>query len=130
MKKKRKKENLTEAAVYDATYEAIRQFGWIIPTDEASVADAEARMANIIKKLPSELQDLSSPTASGRTVKGKLMPLWDPSVLSEPMARAARRGGTISPEVEEIMKRDREIAERKLRDHIKSKGINEETNDK
>ncbi len=116
MKKKKKKLRLTDEALCDAIHQAIGLAGWTMPTDEASVADAEARMAIDGIELPPPLGDLEFPSAADNPKAGKVMPLWDPQVLFSPMARAAREGGTIAPEVEAIMKRDREIAEQELRE--------------
>ncbi|MCP4754256.1 MAG: hypothetical protein GY866_25495 [Proteobacteria bacterium] len=129
MRKKIKKQKLTDEAICDATYEAIRQAGWIIPTDEASVAKAEALLANDMPDLPPKLRDLEFPSAADNPSAGKVVPLWDPEVLSAPMARAAREGGEISPEVERIMKHDREIAERELLDRKRDDSIDKENDD-
>ena len=123
MKKKKKKGNqTTENDIRDAVHEAARQFGWIVPTDEIAVADAESRMASSVKELPLELKELKFPSTENRLVSGKIAPLWDPSELPTPISRAARRGGSISPEVEKIMKHDREEAEKKLHDNFKKSG--------
>ncbi len=116
MKKKTKKRRITDEAICAATHEAIRQAGWIIPTDEASVADAEARLADDMPELPAELRNLKFPSAADNPSAGKVVPLWDPTVLSAPMARAAREGGSVSPEAERIMRRDRDRAERDLQE--------------
>ena len=115
-----KKHRITDDAICDAIHEAIRQAGWTIPTDEESVADAEATLANYMPPLPAALRNLESPSAADNASVGKVVPLWDPNVLIAPMARAAREGGSVSAEIEEIMKKDRKIAERELRDRDKN----------
>ena len=129
MKKKTKKHRITDEAICDATHEAIRRAGWVIPTDEAAVADAEARLVDHTLALPPALRSLEFPSAADNPSGGKVVPLWDPTVLSAPMARAAREGGAISPEVEAIMKRDREIAERDLQDRNKNRSSDGENDD-
>ena len=118
---KKKNNRLTDETICDAVNEVIRQAGWTIPTDEASVAAAESRLANDMPGLPAGLRNSEFPPAAGNLSAGKVVPLWDPGVLAAPMARAAREGGVVSPEIEEIMKRDREIAEQKLRDRKKER---------
>jgi hypothetical protein len=130
MKHKKKKHRITDDAICDAIYEAIRQDGWSIPTDEASVATAEARMENYMPTLPERLRHPEFPSASKKMPwPGKVVPLWDSFVLSAPMARAAREGGSVSPEIEKIMKRDREIAEQKLRHRNNDRGDDGENDD-
>ncbi len=116
---KEKKHRITEKAICDATHEVIRQAGWTIPTDEESVAAAEARLANDMPPLPEALRNPAFPSAADNASAGKVVPLYDPTILAAPMARAARQGGSVSPEIEEIMKKDREAAEREMRDREK-----------
>ena len=119
---KKKKHRIADKAIWDAAHEAIRQAGWTIPTDEEAVAAAEARMTGDMPKLPAALRNPQLPSAAGNdTSAGKVVPLWDSAVLAAPMARAARQGGSVSAEVEEAMKRDREIAEQELRDRNKDR---------
>jgi len=130
MKNKKKKRRITDEAICDAIHEVIREAGWTIPTDEVSVAVAEARMQNDMPELPEGLRNPVFPSASDKNpVARKVVPLWDPSVLSVPMARAAREGGSVSPEIEKIMKRDREIAEQDLRQRNRNRGKDGENDD-
>jgi len=129
MKHKTKKHRVTDDAIHEAIHDAIREAGWAIPTDEVSVAAAEARMENDMPELPERLRNPEYLSASDKhPMNGKVIPLWDPSVLSAPMARAARDGGSVSPEIEKIMKRDREIAEQRLR-HLNEDSIKDREND-
>jgi len=113
---KRKNQRITDQAISDATHETIRQAGWTMPIDEESVAAAEARTTDDLPELPESLRDPRFPSAAGSKSGVRVVPLWDPTVLAAPMARAAREGGSVPGEVEEAMERDREIAERELRD--------------
>lgn len=117
--KKQKKHRITDEAICDAAHQAIRQAGWRIPTDEESVATAEARLANDMPELPPSLMNPEFPSDAGNASAGKVVPLWDSAIISEPMARAARQGGSVSPEIEEVMKRDRKIAEQKMQERSK-----------
>ena len=131
MKHKKKKYRITDDAIYDAIHEAIRQAGWAIPTDEESVAAAEARMENNMPELPERLNSPEFPSVTKKSpMTGKVIPLWDPSTLSAPMARAAREGGSVSPEIEKIMKRDREMAEQNLRHRNRDSGRDREKDDR
>ena len=40
--------------------------------------------------------------------------LWEPGLVDATLARAAREGGNVPPEIEEAMKRDRDAAEAEL----------------
>jgi len=127
---KKKKHRITDEAICDAIHEVIRQAGWTIPTDEWSVAAAEARMENDMPELPEGLRSPEFPSASDDNPSaGKVVPLWDPAVLAAPMARAAREGGSVSPEIEKVMKRDREIAEQELRHRNRDSGKDRENDD-
>jgi hypothetical protein len=126
---KKKKNRLTDEAICDAIHEVIRPAGRAIPTDEASVAAAESQLANDMPELPERLRNSKFPPAADKVSARKVVPLWDPGVLAEPMARAAREGGVVSPEIEEVMKRDRKIAEQKLRDRKKDDNKDKENDD-
>lgn len=118
---KKKRHRITDEAICDATHEAIRLAGWTIPTDEASVAAAETRLANDMPELPAALRNPDFPSDADNTSVGKVVPLWDPAVLAAPMARAARQGGSVSAEIEKVMEQDRKIAEQELRDRDKDR---------
>ena len=80
-------------------------------------------------ELPVRLRNSQFPPAADKVSAREVVPLWDPGVLAEPMARAAREGGAVSPEIEEVMKRDRKIAEQKLRDRKKDSNKDRENDD-
>ena len=111
----KKKHRVSDESIYDAISDAIRQAGWSIPTDEASVAAAEERLESDTPELPANLRDPKLPPAAGNMPVANVISLWDPAVLAGPMARAAREGGSVPPEIEKIMERDRKIAEYELR---------------
>lgn len=116
---RKKNHQISDEAICAALYEVIREAGWAIPTDEESVAAAEARLRDAMPELPEELSDPQFPSADDSESLGKVVPLWDPQVLAAPMARAAREGGSVPSEIEQTMKRDRETAEKELRDQEK-----------
>jgi len=118
---KKKKQRLTDADICDAISQAIRQSGWSIPTDAASGAAAEERLTEHMPELPNRLKQPKHPSTSADPFIGTITPLWDSSPFAEPMARAARDGGSVPPGIEDIMKRDRKGAERELRDRLKDK---------
>ena len=96
---------------------ALRSRGFAMPRTEAEVAAAEAWLASQDVKLPGSLKD---PSAVLNRRKGRILPLRPitqsrAEEVQESLARAARDGGVISPEVEQRMREDRERAERKRR---------------
>ena len=99
-------------------YEAFLARGWIIPQTEGDVSRAEAEMAaDEHKELPPELCDPYAVLRRAQGVGGRVTALQpvDPET-SELLARAARAGKDIPPEIDERMRRDREMAEQKLDD--------------
>jgi hypothetical protein len=97
-------------------YEAFLARGWIIPQTEADVSKAEAQMADEeCEELPSELRDPYAVLRRASESQTKVVSLH-PVEEATPMARAAREGKDIPPEVEEQMRQDREAAEQKATD--------------
>ena len=100
-------------------YEAFLARGWIIPQTEADVSRAEAEMAaGECKELPFRLRDpyaVLRRASEGRAKVLSLQPAEDDET-PEHMARAAREGKDIPPEIEERMRQDRAAAERKATD--------------
>jgi hypothetical protein len=104
------KDNL-ERRVYDA----MRALGWIIPTTEEDVERAESMLSKEAVPLPEELKD------PYQTLEGmdSDCPPFDPepaavnAEVEEHLARAAREGGVIRPEIEQRMRADRQAAEQK-----------------
>src|SRR5436305_14293184 len=94
-------------------HEAMVCLGWLIPATPAGVARAEAEIDEESIELPESLLD---PYAIlDATVRpSSTTPVRQPSNddIVQCLARAAREGKDISPEVEEQMRKDRERAER------------------
>ena len=118
---KKKKQRLSDTAICDAISQAIRLPGWSIPTDEASVTAAEKLLAENTAELPDRLKQPKLTTMSGGAFANTVAPLWDSSSFVEPMARAARDGGTVPSDIEDIMKQDRKAAEHELQNRMKKK---------
>jgi len=94
-------------------YEAFLARGWIIPQTEGDVSAAEATMTDEDnEELPPELRDPDLVLNRSLRRRGRVAVLQpDDRGTSELLARAARDGKNISPEVEDRMKRDRKAAE-------------------
>ena len=100
-------------------YEAFLARGWIIPQTEADVSRAEAEIAvGEYEELPSKLRDPYAVLKRSSERQAKVLSLQqaDDDEMTEQMARAARFGKDIPPEIEERMRQDREAAERKATD--------------
>lgn len=114
MRKKRHK--ITDEALADLTQKALDGLGWTIPVDEDAVARAEAQLADRAPELPECLREPSSASNIDHSDASseRVVPLSDPSGFAPILARAAREGGSVSPEIESVMNGDREAAEREL----------------
>ncbi|MBN1344546.1 MAG: hypothetical protein JXQ73_17785 [Phycisphaerae bacterium] len=96
---------------------ALREMGWTVPQTEDDVRSAEVELAEFMRPedLPPELNDpgavLDRPSDAPHAAPN---PLQFPQghEIEENLARAAREGIRIPPELEEILRRDREAAER------------------
>lgn len=98
-------------------YVTLRLKGLIIPITAQEVLDAEALMKDNMIELPEELCD---PEAILNRSKQKLSITSSPlsssnKEIEENLAQAAREEGIISPEIEERMRKDREVAEKKTK---------------
>ncbi len=114
--RRNKRNRLTEGELGDAVYAALRRTGAVVPTNEETVAAAELWVAIDGPPLPAELLDVPRVLATRHPDSwptGLIRP-WDSSSMDATLARAAREGGTLSPEIEEVMRRDREIAQAEL----------------
>jgi len=97
--------------------------GWVLPQCEGEVARAEEELTALRIALPEELRDAAAVfereddegEGEGEVILGPL-PSSASAYLDATLARAAREGGEISPEIEERMRRDREAAEREATD--------------
>lgn len=96
-------------------FDAMRSLGWIIPTTEEDVAFAEAMLSREVVELPEELKDpypiLESIDADCPPIPAAPVPR--DAQVEENLARAAREGGDIQPEIEQQMRRDRQAAEQR-----------------
>lgn len=107
----------TKVNVEQHAYEAMRLLGWIIPTTEDDVERAEAMLTTEKIDLPQQLKD---PYQLLESLDSDC-PSFDPEPVAadvdveENLARAAREGGTILPEIEQRMRRDRQAAEQQTR---------------
>lgn len=117
MARKRKgKERGHEDLVSDV-HQALKSIGWTIPECEDDVRRAEAELSGSATPLPKSLTDAGAvfdrrPGSSNITPKPlAASPVYE---VEDNLARAARQGGTIPPEIEQRMRRDREDAERRL----------------
>lgn len=103
-----------ETQVEILVFEYLRRQGKIIPQTPEDVARAEAWLLSKRSSAPERLRSFSpnapSPCASIRTASKT--PLMAPNGTAQNLARAAREGKAISPQVSEQMRRDREEAER------------------
>jgi|SRR5215213_95695 len=95
-------------------YDAMRLKGWVIPQTVEDVLRAEAELDDEgCDDLPAELMDpyaiLRRETA--RPIKVRPLHSAGDREAEKHLARAARDGGEIPPEIEERMKRDRATAE-------------------
>lgn len=99
-------------------YEAFLARGWIIPQTEGEVSAAEAAMTEADhEELPPELRDPQVVLSRSEGRSGRVAVLQpDDQDTSDSLARAARAGKNIPPEVEEQMRRDRKLAEQNLDD--------------
>jgi len=96
---------------------AMRLAGWLAPETEAEVLDAEKELTTKRITIPTSFnnpRELLHGAGSARRIVHP-QPYIPRAEEAENLARAAREGGTISPEVEERMKRDRDAAEAKSR---------------
>jgi len=100
----------TERWVYDA----LRLEGRLLPASNEEIAELEAEIAADPVALPESLQDAAA--VYERIHKRTRPPSAIPSPVQndavEGLARAAREGGEITPEVQAQMREDREAAER------------------
>jgi len=100
-------------------YAAMKSLRWIVPECEDDVGRAERTLSAPAEGLPQALRDAGA--VFNRTVASG-PPRPTPAVsaadarVDEGLARAAREGGVISPEIEARMRRDREAAEKRQDD--------------
>lgn len=94
-------------------HDYLRRTGKLIPQTVEEVAAAEAWIATQNIELPESLHLQSGCSLSRNPKAPSVLKFPSPSSgVPEGLARAAREGSAIAPEVEEQMKRDREQKER------------------
>ena len=117
MASKRRKPASGGEALDSEVHEALRSLGWVAPECEDDVRRAETELSASAAPLPESLIDAATvfaPKAACGFAK-VLSPCFPSDPQTEDnLARAARQGGEIPPEIEEKMRRDRQDAERKL----------------
>ena len=100
-------------------YAAMKSLGWIVPECERDVRHAAETLSVAAEGLPQALSDAGAvfdgKAADGGAPPHPVAPASDMRV-DEHLARAAREGGTISPEIEARMRRDRQAAEKRQDD--------------
>ncbi|MCI0458581.1 MAG: hypothetical protein L0Z62_16580 [Gemmataceae bacterium] len=92
-------------------FETLKSLGWLIPQTPADVARAEAELASDSVELPESLRDPFAILDTCPPKRPEPAPATPDEETAELLARAAREGGEIPPEVEERMRQDRAKAE-------------------
>lgn len=99
-------------ALENEVHQALLSLGWLPPEceDDVQRADAELPAAD----LPEPLRDPATVFDDKAGQAGRVIPFafGSDAQIEEHLARAARNGGAIPPEIEERMRRDREEAEK------------------
>jgi hypothetical protein len=97
-------------------YRAMADMKWITPIDDDTLEKDEQAFQAALQSGKIHLpKTLESPDAILAKFHAKKSPTPSPEqTIGEQMARAAREGGAIPPDVEEQMRRDRKNAEAKL----------------
>lgn len=95
-------------------HRTLSSLGWRLPETEDEIAEAEEWVENHPHNVPPHIADPAQALARPR---GGVIPLRPVSLeaeeaVEENLGRAAREGGSIPPEIEERMKKDRDDAER------------------
>ena len=97
-------------------HEALKSLGWAVPECEDGVSRAEAQSPAAGPALPEALGDAGAVLdgKGGGLASARPHGFADDAASEENLARAAREGGKIPPEIEERMRRDRKAAEEAL----------------
>jgi hypothetical protein len=109
----------------DEVHAALAEGGYIPPTTIDQVRRVEEEQKGLPQDLPPSLQNaaavLERSRRNLRAVAHHQARSSDNSEVEQNLARAAREGKELSPEVEERMRLDRENAERAFQSHAKSR---------
>ena len=109
-----KKSDVTDPEIGQKLYRAVSSLGWRLPESDEEIAEAEQWVEEHPLDLPDEITDPEQALGSSRRfMKRPLRTLPNEDVVADNLARAAREGKEIPPEIEARMKKDREDAERK-----------------
>lgn len=100
-------------------YRALGELGWTVPLCERDVGRAEDEQAEGAAALPEALRDPKAvfDRAAGPAGGPKVIPFPGAAEIDATLARAAREGGRLTPDIEQAMRHDREAAERELEEH-------------
>jgi len=112
-RKDKNSEDQAQAEFEQDLHTAMRLSGWVLPETDEEVAAAEESSAET-PPLPSELIDpyaVLQRAQSGPKLLAKVT--HSTPEIEANLARAAREGGEIPPDVENLMEADREAAEQK-----------------
>lgn len=113
-KSENKRSKPDNSALEREILQAMHDDDWLAPETEEAVKRAEAQLAEEKIAIPTSFErprDLLRGSGKIRVIRRSK--LNDQSETREDLARAAREGGTISPEIEQRMKTDRDRAESK-----------------
>ena len=106
------KKHATHVNLGDLVQSALLKKGLRLPVSEEEVAAAEDEVAKGDVRLPPSVADPPDFLTPPRPLKPRFARhAREPTELEEEMARAAREGGEITPDIEEKMRRDRLEAE-------------------
>lgn len=97
----------------ESIYSAMRSLGWVRRLDEESLRKDERQYKESATELPAELSDPGAIIRKIRerhTASKQNIISLDQSTADN-LARAAREGSKITPEIEERMRRDRNTSE-------------------
>ena len=95
--------------------EAMAALGWRVPATEEEVARAEAAAAPVA--MPAGMADPEAAfTRARQESPPRVVAFPGDADVDAAMARAAREGGRLTPEVRETMRRDRQAAQKKMDD--------------
>ena len=116
----------------DEVHDALRALGWVAAQTERDVQLAERQLAEGPERpeLPAALRDPHAVRAGaplGPQGPHATLPLPAAGDADATLARAAREGGRVTPEIEQAMRRDRQAAERDARRDDQHAGETDQT---